>query len=318
MRDEPTHHDEVAQPPAVDLALDRRAPGAVAHDLEAHGRAALGKQRDGLEQIRVPLDLDQPRRDHDARRRGQVAHGALPRGGDAHVDDDDLRGVGVGARRQLLGSEAVDGTDERRRADLRGQQVVLGDVPAMRREAERDAGHLTREHRQRCGRRGPMGVQVAHAVGTDVLGQPESLRDDGEVLREHAERTAHAQAPDRARDTRGRAQERSRAPGDDAGRDEPGLEGAVDEVEAIRSDRRGLPLARADDDLDALALELVDLRHDEVLAVAERQRCGDIDDPRARAVRGRSGRTKAHDGGLSLVAERTRRAGQVSEISCVS
>ena len=61
-----------------------------------------------------------------------------------------------------------------------------------------------------------------------------------------------------------------------------GSSARCDEVEPVRGDGRRLPLARAHDDLDALALELVDLGHDEMLAVAERQRRGDIDDPRAR------------------------------------
>ena len=147
---------------------------------------------------------------------------------------------------------------------------------------------LAGDERQGRGRAGPVRMHVLDAVPAHVARQPERLRHHREVLEQHARRAAAAQSPHGACRLARRADGLPRRRGGDPGREQPRLERARDEMTRIGLDRGGEPAARADDDVDALPLELLDLGHDEALVVSEGERRGHVDDARtlsAHAVR---------------------------------
>src|SRR5262249_18547968 len=102
----------------------------------------------------------------------------------SHVQDD-----WIGKRHDranVLDSTVTDHARERGTADLFAEQVVLEDVPPMKRETPRDAYDLGRGHRERGARPAPVDVQVLGRALAQVCDERTEPRQDGGVLRTNA------------------------------------------------------------------------------------------------------------------------------------
>ncbi len=217
----------------------------------------------------MSLLLDQSGRRDDPKR---ALMGLLHRGWrqiDAHVQDGRREAVGAGDTAQLLGAVCTDHPHETRALGLRSEQVVLRDVPAVSGQAPRDLGDAGREHGHRRRRARPMRVDVSGVQASGATGEPESLRENGEVLEANVAVPARAERPEGASG-------RDRAPysfGESSGEDAHVHERQGPGIQSSRVAMDNLPgTADGDDgDLPALSFECEHLGDDEGLSVPGRK-----------------------------------------------